>query len=338
MHDTRSASQALREAREHLLGRANVVATGVGFKETGGKRTDEIGIVCSVERKLPSDELSAAELVPRTVAGVPTDVVATGPFRVLSTHRERHRPAPGGASIGHRDSTAGTLGCVVRRGSMLFILSNNHVLADTNRGQPGDPVLQPGPYDGGRMPDDAIGVLETFVPIRMLEEESGCAFARHVSGALNTAARLAGSGSRVRVVSARIADNLVDAAIALPLDETWLSGEILGIGQVTGQGPVELGVPLRKSGRTTGVTSGEIVQIEVTANVRLGDGTARFTDQFMAGAMSQPGDSGSLILDGQDRAVGLLFAGSDTTTLCNRIEHVLSALEVELWTGERLPR
>lgn len=337
MHDIHSASAALSEARERLLERPNVVATGVGFKETGGVRTTEIGIVCSVERKIPADELTATELVPRTVAGVPTDVVATGPFRVLSAHNERHRPAPGGVSIGHRDITAGTLGCTVRRGSTLFILSNNHVLADTNRGQPGDPILQPGPHDGGRLPDDAIAVLETFVPIHMLDDDSSCATAQRVTAALNSVARMMGSGSRLRAVSARIVENLVDAALALPLDDSWLTAEILGVGRIQGRAHAELGVPLRKSGRTTGVTSGEVIQVEVTADVRLGDRTARFTDQFMAGAMSQGGDSGSLVLDGEDRAVGLLFAGSDTTTICNRIDHVLSALEVELWIGGTTP-
>jgi hypothetical protein len=337
MPDTHRASAALSEAREELLGRPNVVATGVGFKEIDGVRTGEISIVCSVEHKVPATELTAAELVPRTVGGVVTDVVATGPIRALSAHLARHRPAPGGVSIGHRDITAGTLGCTVRRGQRLFILSNNHVLADTNRAQPGDPILQPGPYDGGRLPDDAIAVLETFVPIHMLGEDSGCAAARAVATLLNGAARIVGSGARLRAVSTRAAENLVDAALALPLDESWLAAELLGMGSVRGSAATELGAPLRKSGRTTGVTTGEVIQVEVTADVRMGDRTARFSDQFMAGAMSQGGDSGSLVLDGENRAVGLLFAGSDATTLCNRIENVLSALEVELWTGSATP-
>ncbi|MFU8891032.1 MAG: hypothetical protein ACNA76_05150 [Anaerosomatales bacterium] len=334
MPDTHRASSVLRQVRGELLERPNVVATGVGFKETDGVRTGEIGIVCSVEQKVPAAELTAAQLVPRSVDGVVTDVVATGPLRALSAHLERHRPAPGGVSIGHRDITAGTLGCTVRRGQALYILSNNHVLADVNRAQPGDPILQPGPYDGGRLPDDAIAVLETFVPIHLLEEESGCGTARAVTSLLNGVSRLLGSGARLKAVSARAVENLVDAALALPLDESWLAPEILGVGRVRGVARVELGMRLRKSGRTTGVTSGEVVQVDVTADVRMGERTARFADQFMAGAMSQGGDSGSLVVDGEDRAVGLLFAGSDTTTICNRIEHVLAALEVELWTGD----
>jgi hypothetical protein len=46
--------------------------------------------------------------------------------------------------------------------------------------------------------------------------------------------------------------------------------------------------------------------------------------------MSQGGDSGSAVLDDERRLVGLLFAGSETTTVVNRIEHVFSALGVTL--------
>jgi len=330
MRDIRPISVALDQARDELLARPNVVATGIGFKEVAGERAEEIGIVCSVERKVPASELSESELVPRVVAGVPTDVVATGPLRALMVHRERHRPAPGGVSIGHHEVTAGTFGCVVRRGEERFILSNNHVFANTNQAAPGDPVLQPGPYDGGTRTDDTIAALESFVPIEMLEAESACATARRVASILNSLASIAGSEARLRTVSTRVVENLVDAAIARPLTQDMLAEEIIGIGALAGQGMAELGMAIRKSGRTTGVTSGEIVQVHVTADVRMGERMARFKDQFMAGAMSQGGDSGSVMLDTEGRAVGLLFAGSDTTTLCNRMEHVCSALQVSL--------
>jgi hypothetical protein len=55
-----------------------------------------------------------------------------------------------------------------------------------------------------------------------------------------------------------------------------------------------------------------------------------FTDQLMAGAMSQGGDSGSAVLDNDNRLVGLLFAGSDTTTIMNRIQNVFSELGISL--------
>jgi hypothetical protein len=57
---------------------------------------------------------------------------------------------------------------------------------------------------------------------------------------------------------------------------------------------------------------------------------ARFQDQLLAGPMSQGGDSGSAVLDDQNQLVGLLFAGSDSTTILNRIEHVFEELGLEL--------
>jgi hypothetical protein len=88
---------------------------------------------------------------------------------------------------------------------------------------------------------------------------------------------------------------------------------------------------IKKSGRTTGLTYGTIEQTNVTARVSYGvNKTALFTDQLMAGAMSQGGDSGSAVLTKDNNLVGLLFAGSDTTTLMNRIGNVFSAMNVSL--------
>ncbi len=67
--------------------------------------------------------------------------------------------------MGHFRITAGTFGCLVRRGNQLFVLSNNHVLANSNNAQLGDPILQPGPFDGGRIPEHVIGQLSQFVPV-----------------------------------------------------------------------------------------------------------------------------------------------------------------------------
>ena len=59
-------------------------------------------------------------------------------------------------------------------------------------------------------------------------------------------------------------------------------------------------------------------------------GTALFQDQLVAGAMSQGGDSGSAVLDGDGYVIGLLFAGSDSTTILNRIANVTSALNISI--------
>lgn len=323
-------ASTLASAREGLHARANVVATGIGFKVSNGTRTDELSIICSVTEKVPLAALSAADLVPEQLGGFRTDVIATGEFRALKTPTERWRPAPCGVSAGHDRITAGTLGCVVHRDGELLLLSNNHVFANTNAGAPGDAILQPGPIDGGTAAD-RIATLDRFVRIEMAEEQSSCALANGVASALNALARLGGSNARLRAVSSRVASNLVDAATARPDDVALIDAEILGIGAIAGQGRAELGTRVRKSGRTTGLTMGEIVQVDVTVDVGYGEGrTARFADQLMAGAMSQGGDSGSAVVDVENNIVGLLFAGSETTTLVNRIEHVFAGLEIGL--------
>lgn len=329
LHDAEALSHTLTSAREVLHERANVIATGIGYRWTGGEMTEDIAIVCSVTQKLPLSALGARDVVPREIDGVPTDVVATGPIRALGTHVERMRPAPGGVSIGHHRITAGTLGCVVRRGDERLILSNNHVLADSNDAGLGDAILQPGPIDGGSDPADRIATLDRFVPIVMAGESSTCAFARGVASAGSAIARLLGSSARLAAVSTRVADNLVDAATALPLSDDLIRSDIHGLGPITGQARAELGAEVRKSGRTTGVTTDRIIQVAVTVDVAYGGGrVARFADQVMAGPMSQGGDSGSAVLDVGGRIVGLLFAGSERTTVINRIEHVFEALEI----------
>jgi len=321
---------ALRTHGPKLRGCPNVVATGVGYKVTADKRTEALSVVCSVSQKVPLVALGERERVPAQVDGVPTDVVSTGVIRAFA-NTGRLRPAPGGSSIGHRDITAGTLGCVVKQGGQLMILSNNHVLANSNAASVGDPILQPGPYDGGKLPGDLIAELHQFVPISFGEPASDCGFARGVIGLLNAGCRAIGSQTRYRIYRIQAADNLVDAAIARPLSASDVSEEILDIGRIQGLGRGELGMRVQKSGRTTGYTQGEIVQVDVTANVQYGAGqVATFTDQIMAGAMSQGGDSGSAVLNDSKQLVGLLFAGSDTTTIINRIEHVFSALNLSL--------
>jgi hypothetical protein len=321
----------LKSNRENLLKRANVVATGVGYKETGGERSSTLCIVCSVKKKVDAAQLSGQDLVPAAVAGIPTDVVQTGVIRALQAPTDRFRPAPGGVSVGHVAITAGTLGCWVTKNGQKVILSNNHVLANSNDAEIGDPILQPGPFDGGNFPQDHIANLTQFVPISFEGEPSECQFANAVIAFFNAGFRLINSNTRYKVAKVQAEDNLVDAAIATPLDPADVKDEILNIGPIQGTVEGELGMAIKKSGRTTGFTTGQIQQVDVTANVQYGAGqVARFTDQLLAGAMSQGGDSGSAVLDDNNRLSGLLFAGGDTTTIINRIENVFSALGISL--------
>lgn len=326
-----SAREVLSGARAQLQERANVVATGVGLKQAAGQATATPCIVCSVAKKLTRSHLGPRDCVPETLDGVPVDVVETGPIRALAARTDRQRPAPGGVSIGHRDITAGTLGCLVRKDGRLFILSNNHVLANSNRAELGDPILQPGPLDGGGFPDDWIANLDDFVPIAFLGAPAGSSLARRGTQLLNSLLGRMGSDLRLRMVRESAITNLVDAAIARPRRDDEVSEDILEIGALIDIASAELGMEIQKSGRTTELTRGRIEQVDVTVDVQYDAGRiARFTDQLMAGRMSQGGDSGSGVLDAHARLVGLLFAGSDNTTVINRVEHVFSGLGLEI--------
>src|SRR6266498_3403770 len=147
-----------------LFRKRNVVGVGIANKVVGGRRTDEPCVVVFVERKVPRSQLRPNDLIPETIEAMKTDVVETGRIQALQARTDRWRPAPGGVSIGHYRITAGTLGVVARRADARMILSNNHVLAKENAASIGDPILQPGPYDGGT-DRDRIATLDAFVPI-----------------------------------------------------------------------------------------------------------------------------------------------------------------------------
>ena len=228
----------------------------------------------------------------------PTPTPTPGPEPVDPTARF-DRPVPIGVSTGHPAITAGTIGARVTDGANVFALSNNHVYADANRASIGDAVIQPGTFDGGSLPGDAIGALADFEPIDF-----------------------AGG------------DNVMDAAIALSsMGSLGNATPSDGYG-VPAATPVEesIGLKVQKYGRTTGLTAGRVKLVNVTVNVSYGDaGIARFIGQILVqGGFSAPGDSGSLVVDKKLNPVGLVFAGSDSATIINPIGPVLARFGVTI--------
>jgi hypothetical protein len=359
--------QAQAQFQETLMNKPNVVGVAVGRKN----ETGDLAVVTLVEQKLPLAALSASERVPAQVDGVLTDVVEVGYLRAFATPRDRYRPTcPSGVSIGHFKITAGTLGTIVtdRTTGEKLILSNNHVLANSNQATIGDAILQPGPTDGGGNPADMVARLERFIQIRFVDEPDtppptqpppptnpppptggGCDIFSVVVSVVNSLAALTGSHQRVApttlahaaptmpqavpstTITAQVPENEVDAAVAKPIDPNMFTGDILGIGQVSGTKPAMLGMRVRKSGRTTGYTEGTVNLLNATVSVAYGNRTARFTGQIITGPMSQGGDSGSLIVDAtENKAVGLLYAGSNLSTIFNPIDKVLAALNINI--------
>ncbi len=323
-----------RETRD-LFKKRNVVSVGRGKKITAGEDTGRSAIVVGVSKKVPWDALSSKDIIPSTLRGEITDVVEVGEIKALINRTRKWRPAPGGVSVGHKDITAGTLGMWVRKNGLRLVLSNNHVLANVNKGKIGDSILQPGPVDGGSA-EDEIGELYAYVEIKV-SGLSDCPIGKAVAGLANFLAKLLGRRTRL-VAYALPGENLVDCALALPHRQEDIDHNVLEVGTPQEIAEPKVGMPVVKSGRTSGKTVGEITQIDVTVNVNMGDGRlAFFTDQFMVGGkFSQPGDSGSAIFalpappEVPFAVVGLLFAGSESVTVGNRLSNVARALEITL--------
>jgi hypothetical protein len=207
---------------------------------------------------------------------------------------------------------SGTLGSLVTKGGADYILSNNHVLADSDTGSPGDSISQPGLVD--------------------------------VSCDANKAQIVANLSE---VVPLNVGEN-VDAAIALIVPgEVDTKGTILDIGvpskTLTPIDSTDIGLDVAKSGRTTGLTCSSISSINTDVKVQYQQGcnsgkkfTVTYTNQIVvAGSgFSAAGDSGSLIVTSDNaQPIGLLYAGSSTDTVANRISDVASALGVSFVGG-----
>lgn len=160
--------QAQRDFQEELLRRKNVVGVAVGYKNYKDETTDQLALAVLVEQKKPAEALTPEDFIPKEINGMPTDVIEVGRLEAHTTPRDRFRPTvPAGVSIGHYLVTAGTIGAIVFEKSTgePLILSNNHVLANSNFATIGDPILQPGPTDHGVRPNDVVAQLFRYQTI-----------------------------------------------------------------------------------------------------------------------------------------------------------------------------
>jgi len=289
---TRIAEKIRKEMEEELMKLPGVV--GISHENPKEK------IIVYVESE------AATLAVPRVLDGVEVETRVVGEVRVLEQavalqRTARIRPAPGGVSIGHPETTAGTLGMVTIDG---YILSNAHVIAPPTIAEVGDPVIQPGSFDGGCVETDKIGEVERFEEVKPLPD-----------------------------------DNLIDAAIARVTCEDCVTREILEIGIPDGWTHAKVDMPVMKSGRTTGVTKSVIIDTNASIKVKgYAFGEASFKDQIIidspGASFADGGDSGSTVItraeDGRLLVVGLLFAGSDRIAVANKIENVIDSLDIDI--------
>jgi hypothetical protein len=235
------------------------------------------------------------------------------------THRvDQQFPIQLGTSGGNINDSSkgfcygGTLGALVEDvGGNQYILSNNHVLARTNAAAIGEDIIQPGLIDQSptcfKDTSDAVADLFAFIPI--LFKTKGT-----------------------------MPSNSVDAAIAqIRAGKVDPTGFIMDIGTLSSDTVApSLGMAVKKSGRTTGLTHGNITAVNATIDVSFGSGkTARFADQIVVGSGNfiAGGDSGSLMVEDEvtnPRAIGLLFAGSSNTAIANPIDEVLEVFGVSM--------
>ena len=328
--------QLISEYRDSLLECSHVIGVGYGQKEKKGQKLEEEAIVVLVDKKVSQDKLNKEDIVPNKLGSYKTDVIETGKLELQNLRKSKMRPAQPGVSIGHFGISAGTMGAVVkdRRTGEKLILSNNHVLANISNGRDGraskgDPILQPAKYDNGLQSEDIIGYLERFVPLKAEFGEQLCPLLKGFEFLVNNIIKKFKADYQFKIQK-RKPKNDVDCAVASPRKEKKVQKEILEIGEVKETDDPVLEETVKKSGRSTGLTKGKIRVIDTTVEVKMTeDKSAVFERQFITDPMSTPGDSGSLVVNSKNRAVGLLFAGSGQASVCNDINLVFSALGIE---------
>jgi hypothetical protein len=265
--------------------------------------------------------------VPDALDGVPVRRQVTGMLVAWSDPTLKARPAPIGYSVGHPLITAGTIGARVLDASLnVLLLSNNHVLANGNDASIGDPILQPGPADGGGA-SDQIGTLHAFKAIDF-------------AGGNNTI------DAALALTTASVLSNTTptDDGYGMPAAQIW--GDANSDGVFDNRNAL-LNLDLQKYGRTTKLTKGAVTGINATLSICYEAlfifclKSATFVDQVVIepGTFSGGGDSGSLIVtdDANRYPVGLLFAGSTAQTIANRIDLVLNHFGVRVDAGSAPP-
>jgi Trypsin-like peptidase domain len=306
------------KARSGWLDDPRIQGFGMAPKIKDGEILDEYVLKVYVDAKVELEDIQAPVppfvVIPGIEGRIATDVDGIGKVRLdagppyIAHFIPNERPALPGYSVSHPESGSGTFGCIVTRDDELFILSNAHVIANDglgNKGDDPDPILYPGVGDGGSQPNDIIGRLADFVPIKFGEHES----------------------------------NLVDAAIA-----RVLSGNVRSFIPMIGV-PNGVNETIREKdrvfvfGRTSGYQSGTVLDLDavVKAEYKLPDGSkglATLKNQVKCTNYSKAGDSGAAVVDERNNVVGLHFASTDndTASFFNPISAVTRELDVRVVT------
>ena len=313
MAETERVQRAYEKALRAFGHRPDVTGVDIGYKYKDGRRGEAVVLRVHLREKLAPGLVDPAQLLPAEIDGVPLDVIqgsytpSGNGVLALAARRLRRDPVQPGLSISHHMGTAGTIGAIVydRTDGAPCILSNKHVLAEAALAEAGDQILQPGRVDGGRRDLDAIARLR-----RMHLGVNGDAAIAALNQSRQTRTALYGSDLQIR--ESRRA---------------------------------QVGDLAAKSGRSTGVTDGQVDGVG-RFKVRYG-----FTDHWIEGfklrtqdranpgdlELTRHGDSGALWYDPvTQEGLGLHFAGEDDSApaaefaLACHLDAVLDELLVSL--------
>ncbi|MBI5837553.1 MAG: hypothetical protein HZB25_09935 [Candidatus Eisenbacteria bacterium] len=290
------------ENTEQLMSIPGVVGTGTGASWNGAP-----AIVVYTSKAIVGG-------VPTSIKGVPVDLRYVGDVRAYEDDDAVVSKGGGvapyvggggtvaaaaatlqmGTSTGNdKECASGTLGCVVLKGGVKYFLSNNHVFARQNAAAKGERIDAPGRYDA-RPQCAQTPQIATLTDFQAISFSS---------------------------------NNTIDAAIAQPI--SGLAYTCAEAGGYTPSSTVvapSVGLAVKKTGRTSGLTTGSIQAINVTIRVGYTGGTATFVGQIQTpGKFIRSGDSGSLMVtQSGNNPVGLCFAGSSQASFSNVISNVLS--------------
>ncbi|AYF53605.1 trypsin-like serine protease [Clostridium botulinum] len=278
---------------KYFLSKENVIGVGLGYKIKNGFYTCMKCIVVFVTKKLPLDRISACNLVPNIYKGVPTDVIESDIPKTASL-TTRKRPVTGGYCIGVKGLKTATMGCLVGNSHSDYILTSNHAIINNKREKLKAVVFQPSPEYGGKESEDIIGKVVTFT--RVLPQS-------------------------------QINDS--DAALVLT-DRIKSSIDITFIGPIRGTSDGRVGQKVQKVGCISGLTTGNITTINTTIMINYLGEEVLFKNQIVTTKMSVDGDSGSVLLNNNKEAIGLLMANSKSNTVYNDINIVLTKLYVHI--------
>lgn len=339
IQEQRVLEDNLEDAKSTLSQISNVVAVGIGVKESDGTFTDQVSYRVYVPAKKDLNELEPGEIIPRFINGIPTDVVTplviTNDSDVCGNEQSdftEHRPLTGGIAISTDSVSFGTLGWFgTLADGTTVLLTNKHVLYDATNVTDSTvkPTAQPQLGEPSECccctcgSDNVIG--ESIVGIRDISPATptsvDCGIAKiNADVAANITFRITNSmTTEVLSVRGTAAAVVNERVRKIGARSSFTVGSVLHLGDIA------VAVPNDTGGTAIAVRQGQVLIIPDPAETyQVREGVCKF-------AFSNSGDSGAVILNDDDEIIALNWGGDRTTnvvaiTIASQIQNVLDKL------------